>query len=276
MFGEQIVLTLAPDINTFAGCIQLLGIIALLMGTLCHSAEAETFTNPVIFDDLADVMIIKVDDYFYYSASSMHFSPGAPILRSADLVNWEYISHSVPTLDFNNPAYNLTDGEQAYIRGVWASFFNYRPSDSTWIWGGCVDFWNTFIFTAPDVTGPWEKTVEFPGLCYYDSSLLIEDDETMYVSSGQSNITVAQLSDDFQTIVRSEIVWSSPDEIGELEFALKYASTFLIWRACVQVMLKVPGFTNTEAITISISFILPIRSVNTCSSRQIAHSVRTK
>lgn len=49
-----------------------------------------TFSNPVHWQDLADLEVIRVDDAFYYTASTMHYSPGAPILRSYDLVNWEF------------------------------------------------------------------------------------------------------------------------------------------------------------------------------------------
>ena len=38
----------------------------------------------------------------------MHYSPGAPILRSYDLVHREYVGHSIPTLNFS-PAYDLTE-----------------------------------------------------------------------------------------------------------------------------------------------------------------------
>ena len=41
-----------------------------------------TFTNPVVWQDFADGDIIRVGDAYYYSASTMHYSPGAPILRS--------------------------------------------------------------------------------------------------------------------------------------------------------------------------------------------------
>ena len=60
----------------------------------------------------------------------MHYSPGAPILRSYDLVHWEYAGHSVPNLDFDSNAYNLSGG-RAYIKGIWASAFNYRPSNKS-------------------------------------------------------------------------------------------------------------------------------------------------
>ena len=86
----------------------------------------------------------------------MHFSPGAPLLRSYNHKDWEYVANSVPSLDFGSPAYNLDDGMRAYARGVWASAIRYRESNGLWYWIGCVDFNQTYFYTAEDPTGPWE------------------------------------------------------------------------------------------------------------------------
>ncbi|MEV6816979.1 RICIN domain-containing protein, partial [Micromonospora sp. NPDC051296] len=105
------------------------------------------FTNPVVWQDVADVDIIRVGDVYYLSASTMHYSPGAPVLRSYDLVNWEFAGHSVPRLDFGTK-YDLPSGQQAYVDGIWASTLNYRPSNRTFYWAGCIDFSQTHIYTA--------------------------------------------------------------------------------------------------------------------------------
>ena len=47
------------------------------------------YTNPVIFADVPDIDIIRVDDAFYMVSTTMHLSPGCPVMRSYDLVNWE-------------------------------------------------------------------------------------------------------------------------------------------------------------------------------------------
>jgi beta-xylosidase len=113
---------------------------------LAAAAKRPTYTNPVLWNDLADLDVFRVNDTYWYSASTMAYSPGAPILRSGDLVNWEYVGHSVPRLDFGDPeAYSLEDGKQAYVRGIWASSMRYRPSDGIWYWIGCVDFKNTYV-----------------------------------------------------------------------------------------------------------------------------------
>jgi beta-xylosidase len=56
-------------------------IVSTLAAGLMASAQ-DTFSNPIIWQDLPDLDVFRVDDAFYYSASSFHYSPGAPILRS--------------------------------------------------------------------------------------------------------------------------------------------------------------------------------------------------
>ena len=186
----------------------------LAAAILLLPAVALAYNNPVIWNDLADLDIRNVNGVFYYSASTMHYSPGAPILRSYDLFNWEYIGHSVPTLDFGEK-YNLVNGERAYINGIWASLFDYNSHTNTWIWGGCIDFSSSYIYTAPSVTGPWTQHAKI-GKCYYDCGLLIDDDGTMYVSYVQSNnIWVAQLNSNASAEVTSQQVFVPPDSIGQ-------------------------------------------------------------
>jgi beta-xylosidase len=173
-----------------------------------------TFKNPVIWEDLADNEVIRVEDTYYFTASTMHFSPGAPILRSRDLVNWDYIGHSVPVLDYGN-SYNLTGG-RAYINGIWASSLRYRKSNNTFYWIGCMHgSGGGYVYTAPAIEGPWTKHSSQG--CYYDVGLLIDDDDKMYVASGNTTISVAQLSSDGLSQVSSQTVFTSPSSVGALE-----------------------------------------------------------
>lgn len=196
-----------------------------LMSTTCNlhaqgkesaASQSGSFRNPVLWEDLADLDIFRVGDTFYYSASNMHYSPGAPILRSYDLVNWEYVGHSIPTLDFG-PAYDLNGG-QAYNKGTWASFLNYRKSNKTFYWGGCIEFKKTYIYTAPAAEGPWKRHAVIDN-CYYDAGLLIDDDDTMYVAYGntQMGMKVAQLSPDGTKEVKSQVVLQTPEEAKYIE-----------------------------------------------------------
>lgn len=174
----------------------------------------ETYSNPLIWEDLPDVEVIRVDDTYYYTASTFHHSPGAPLLRSYDLVHWEYVSHSVPLLDFD-PSYDLS-GKRSYVNGIWASTLQYRKSNKTFYWMGCMhNVGGGWVFTAKSPEGPWEK---HKGGCYYDMGLLIDDDDTMYVAYGHGTISVAQLSADGFSQVKNQVVFRTPDNLsGPLE-----------------------------------------------------------
>ncbi len=172
------------------------------------------FANPVIWEDLTDLEVIRVNDVYYYTASTMHYSPGAPILRSYDLVNWEYVGHSVPVLDFD-PSYDLNGG-RSYVNGIWASSLRYRESNQTFYWIGCMhNKGGGYVFTATAPEGPWEK--HKTSSCYYDVGLLIDDSDKMYVAYGNNTISVAELSDDGFSQIRSADVFTTPSNLGPLE-----------------------------------------------------------
>ncbi|MEO3755486.1 glycoside hydrolase 43 family protein [Streptomyces sp. B6B3] len=209
------------------------GLIAAGAAPVAHAAQARAaaapapsgpsaladFSNPVLWQDFADIDVIRVGDAFYYSASTMHYSPGAPILRSYDLVNWEFAGHSVPRLDFGSK-YDLNGG-RGYVRGIWASSLGYRPSNRTFYWVGQIDFGQTYLYTATSVEGPWSRHATI-GSTYYDAGLLFDTDDTPYVAYGNTTIHVAQLSADGRSQVRSQQVFSTPSSIGTLEGARFY------------------------------------------------------
>jgi len=183
---------------------------ALLCGL---GAVAQDFENPVLWHDLADLEVIRVNDTFYYTASTMHYSPGAPILRSYDLVNWEYAGHSVPVLDFG-PEYDL-DGGNAYVGGIWASTLRYRESNGLFYWLGCMRTMQTHIYTAPAPEGPWER-ITILDTCYYDAGMLFDDDDRIYVAYGEHEISVAELSEDATEEVSTQEVYSWTED-GTIE-----------------------------------------------------------
>lgn len=185
--------------------LSLLGLVTLALPSLSD------FTNPIIWQDFADLDIIRVDNVFYYSASNMHYSPGAPILRSYDFINWEFVGHSVPEYTFG-PDYYL-DGGQAYIQGTWASSMQYRASTDKFYWIGCISG-KTYIYTATNVEDTWSQATVID-TCYYDVGLLVSSNDTMYAAYGNSGINVAELSSDGLSQVSTQVVYSS--DVGYLE-----------------------------------------------------------
>ncbi|MGC4089999.1 MAG: glycoside hydrolase 43 family protein [Polyangiaceae bacterium] len=174
---------------------------------------------------MADTEVIRVDDTYYYTASNMHYSPGAPILRSYDLIDWEYAGHAVPVLDFSTK-YDLNGG-QAYIKGTWASTLQYRKSNKTFYWLGCIEFGKTYVYTASGVEGPWTKHPAINN-CYYDAGMLVDDNDTMYVAYGNSTLSVAQLSADGFSQVKTQVVYAASGMTLEGSHFFKYNGNYYI------------------------------------------------
>lgn len=222
----------------------------LLLITLPGTASAENFTQPILWQDLADTDLIRVNDTYYYSASTMHFSPGAPILRSYDLVNWEYLTHSVPSLDFGDNRFDLNGGN-AYNWGVYASTIRYRNSTGLFYWIGCIQqLGRTYVYTSPSIEGPWKQVSVISNFCYYDCGLLIDDDDQMYVTYGKwladganAVICVAQLTSDGLRHAKNQQIFHSNSQIGYIEGARFYKKDGKYY-----VMLTNPGVGEGEII----------------------------
>ena len=152
-----------------------------------------TYVNPVINGDFPDVDVIRVEDTYYMVSTTMYHLPGATIMKSKDLVNWEYCANPLRNI-LNNDAYNLKNGKHHYAQGMWASsltyhdgkFYLYFPC-STWSEDG-----QSVLLTATDPEGTWKDTRLNER--YHDPGWLFDDDGKLYVACGIDNISVTQLN----------------------------------------------------------------------------------
>lgn len=96
-----------------------------LLFTLCNYAQNKA-QNPVIFADVPDMSIIRVNDMYYMSSTTMHMNPGVPIMKSNDLINWKIVNYAYQTLEEDLDKLNLNNGKNDYGRGSWASSLNYH------------------------------------------------------------------------------------------------------------------------------------------------------
>ena len=75
-----------------------------------------TSTNPMVYTDFPDPDIIRVGGVYYMATTTMHFTPGCDILRSYDLVHWEFIAHAL-NIVADTPEERLEcEGANAYGR----------------------------------------------------------------------------------------------------------------------------------------------------------------
>ena len=150
-----------------------------------------TSTNPMVYTDFPDPDIIRVGDVYYMATTTMHFTPGCDILRSYDLVHWEFIAHAL-NIVADTPEERLEcEGANAYGRGMWAPSLRYHRG--TWyVLFAANDTHASYLLTADDPCGPWRKR-ELDGF-YYDSGLFFDDDDRAYVVHGQSTLRITELN----------------------------------------------------------------------------------
>ena len=91
-------------------------IAAILFVSGLQAQENQKAKNPIIFADVPDMSMIRVGETYYMSSTTMHMSPGVPIMKSKDLVNWKLVNYAYDTL-VDNDAMNLNNGKSTYGRG---------------------------------------------------------------------------------------------------------------------------------------------------------------
>ena len=161
-------------------------------GIKFHSDNGDgTYTNPVIASDFPDPDVILVDDVYYFVSTTMFVFPGVTILKSYDLVNWEFCSNAVPRFDFHE-CYDL-DGCNRYSHGQWATSLKYHNGRFYLLFitldeGG-------FLCTAEKAEGPWQIK-KLPKGCY-DPGLFFDDDGKIYVAHGYSKISITEIDSTF-------------------------------------------------------------------------------
>ncbi|KAI1324352.1 glycosyl hydrolase [Xylariaceae sp. FL0255] len=119
----------------------------------------------------------------------------------------------------------MTSGNPKYMGGVWASSLRHRPSNDKWYWVGCINFYTSYVYTADSVTGPWTQSASIPGICWYDCGLLIDDDDTMYIVYGHTNISISQLAPDGLSIMKDEYMFGGSSSSIWGPWKYKYLQT---------------------------------------------------
>src|ERR1700759_3214925 len=133
---------------------------ALAVTLFALNAHAQKATNPIIYADVPDMSMIRVGNNYYMSSTTMHMSPGVPIMKSTDLVNWKIVSYAYDVLNKDNEALNLANGKDAYGKGSWASSLRYH-NGIYYVSTFAGTTGETYIYSTKDIEkGPW-KTISF-------------------------------------------------------------------------------------------------------------------
>ena len=173
-------------------------IVAMLLSLIILAlVQAEPAHNPIIWADVPDVAVIRVGDTYYMSSTTMHMSPGLPIMKSKNLVNWEMLNYAYDRL-VDNDAMNLENGQSAYGRGSWASCLRYHDG-TYYATTFSATSGRTHMYTTRDIEkGDWKASSFSPSL--HDHTLFFDDDGRVYVIYGGGKLTLVELLPDLSGI----------------------------------------------------------------------------
>ncbi|WP_186736894.1 glycoside hydrolase family 43 protein [Spirosoma utsteinense] len=172
-------------------------VLLLFMCSLPHfgggTAQAQTAKNPVIFADVPDMAMIRVGKTYYMSSTTMHLSPGLPIMKSNDLINWQLVGYAYDTLT-SVDAMSLTNGKSTYGRGSWASSLRYH-NGTYYVSTFAQTSGRTHVYTTKNIEkGPWSAVSFKPS--YHDHSLFFDDDGRTYLIYGAGKLRIVELTAD--------------------------------------------------------------------------------
>ncbi|PYC68098.1 1,4-beta-xylanase [Micromonospora arborensis] len=197
-----------------------LALVAVLLGAslvttpaVAHAAEAwsprpsytstdtgaGTYSVPLLNADVPDISVERVPaaendegrDVYYMISTTMHLSPGAPIMKSYDLVNWEIVNYVFDRASIGD-AFSLRNGQNSYGQGQWASSLRYHD-------GMFYAVFNTnnlsgaYLYRTDDIeNGAWQRTALGRGL--HDPSLFFDVDGTPYIFYGSGGTSAVRLN----------------------------------------------------------------------------------
>lgn len=185
-------------------------------------------SNPIILSDIPDPDVIRVGNNYYMVSTTMHMTPGVPIMHSTDLVNWRIIGYVYDRLE-DNDAHNLKNGLNIYGKGQWAACIRYHKG-KFYVLFGSLDTGKTYLFSSSKITGPWERTEINEYL--HDPSLLFDDNGKAYIIYGGSEIRVRELTSDLKALnpkgINKVIIKSKIEGLEEGSHAYKINGKYYI------------------------------------------------
>lgn len=174
-----------------------------------------TYLNPVLCADYSDPDVIRDGDDYWLTASSMHCTPGLPILHSRDLVNWTIVNHAFA----NNPDPRGVFARPQHGCGVWAPSIR-KHGGRFYIFVGLPDE-GIYVTSATDPRGKWsEPHLLLAGKGLIDPCPLWDEDGRAYLVHAYANsrsgikhvLRVRPMAPDASRVLgEGEVVWNEPE-----------------------------------------------------------------
>lgn len=150
---------------------------------------------PMLFTDMPDVYMCRKGDTYYMISTTMFLNPGAPIVKSTDLVHWQmagYVYDQLADDDYGN----MDNGKDMYSHGSWAAALAYNEEEDLFYVCFNTHDEGCFFFTTDDIEGgEWKRYKS--ETAFHDPGILFEDGK-MYVfaSYGCCDMSEVELVED--------------------------------------------------------------------------------
>ncbi|MEO3773349.1 glycoside hydrolase 43 family protein [Micromonospora sp. B9E7] len=160
---------------------------------------AGTYSVPLLNADVPDISVERVPaaendegrDIYYMISTTMHLSPGAPIMKSYDLVNWEIVNYVFDRASIGD-SFSLRNGQNSYGQGQWASSLRYHDG-MFYVAFNTNNLNGAYLYRTDDIeNGAWQRTSLGRGL--HDPSLFFDVDGTPYIFYGSGGTSAVRLN----------------------------------------------------------------------------------
>ncbi|BCJ56849.1 1,4-beta-xylanase [Micromonospora endophytica] len=179
------------------------------------------YSVPLLRADVPDIGVERVPaaendegrDIYYMISTTMHLSPGAPIMKSYDLVNWEIVNYVFDRASIGD-SFSLRNGQNSYGQGQWASSLRYHDG-MFYVAFNTNNLGGAYIYRTDDIeNGAWQRTALGRGL--HDPSLFFDHDGTPYIFYGNGTISAVRLNAGLTAVVQDyPNVFSANDYAGQ-------------------------------------------------------------
>jgi len=166
------------------------------------------YSVPLLNADVPDVSVERVPaaendegrDLYYMISTTMHLSPGAPIMKSYDLVNWETVNYVFDRASIGD-SFSLRNGENSYGQGQWASSLRYHDG-RYYVAFNTNNLNGSYIYSTDDIdNGSWTKIAL--GRSFHDPSLFFDENDggTPYIFYGSGSTSAVKLDSILSRVV---------------------------------------------------------------------------
>lgn len=147
--------------------------------------------NPIIKADYPDPDVIRVGDVYYMISTTMHFLPGAVILRSYDLLHWEIASYVFDAFEGTEEA-RLTNERSNYGCGMWAGSLKYHKG-YFYVSFAAKETCKTYFYRSASIEGPWERScIDF---YFHHGALFFDEDDRVYLIFGHKELWIREMEE---------------------------------------------------------------------------------